>query len=302
MEERKRDGMTFAKKLTTGVLAATLALSLAGCSGGESAGENSNIGEGTSAVQESEAAKEGAVKVEDIDWRAEQSVVDGERVVAFTYTNNSKYPIFKVEIEFAQKGDATSEQIISAFEESLKDDYTDEDVKKLSMSAASSERIVAPGETLSGGELMDSTYRDIDNLEQCNLMEPDMMTVDYIGDDGKLYEEYYDFKSGSYSLSSLSGKPAVSWSDGELASMLPKAEFDIVTVTVDSDYFYFRAAGVERSEYDAYVAACKGKGFTESEESASTWFYASNAEGYRVSLSFSDENETMSGNIEMSEE
>jgi hypothetical protein len=61
-----------------------------------STGCSSNAAEGqTSATSKNSTAfaPEEAIKIEDIDWKVEDAVNDGERFLSFNYTNNSSYTI-----------------------------------------------------------------------------------------------------------------------------------------------------------------------------------------------------------------
>lgn len=51
------------------------------------------------------------IKIEDIAWSVEEEIVEGEREVVFSYTNNTKYTIGDMEIKFTLKDGITDEEL-----------------------------------------------------------------------------------------------------------------------------------------------------------------------------------------------
>lgn len=94
------------------------------------------------------------------------------------------------------------------------------------------------------------------------------------------------------SLASTCGKKAVSekdWPTGELAQMLPKMDRKCESVFESKDSLDIRVGDrASKSDYDAYVASCKEKGFTYEAEEGSEDYRAFNSEGYLLELSFAD--------------
>lgn len=94
------------------------------------------------------------------------------------------------------------------------------------------------------------------------------------------------------------------WSNSRICSRLPKPDFKEVKISYDNeDYsFFFFAYGVSREGYEAYIEACKEKGFTDDVSSGDFWFTASNADGYYVSLNYVADEESMTCLIKIIEE
>lgn len=232
--------------------------------------------------------KKDEIKVEQIDWSVENAVMDSYRRIAFIYTNNSQFDIVSLDFEFSIKPDITPE-ILRQTCEALKDngwteenlnelsDATQEEVSRLSLSAKWGQE-VEPGSS-SGKDPMTIGYAFINTIEQYELFEPSLMTIKYIAGDGKLYEETYDFKTKSYSLSDevIDTKQ---WSDSELASQLPQPENLFVIEIDDSEKrFTFETAGTDEDKFEAYVSACKEAGFTKEVTESDRTFYATSSDG-----------------------
>lgn len=253
-----------------------------------------------------EVVKENPIKIEDIDWSVEEGIIDGERLITFNYTNNSQYTITDIEMEFVQKEGTTAEQLAVFDELKADNDWSDEKVQEIYI-LGYNHKFADPGETLADSPCLinGTSYLLVENIEQYELMEPDMATIDYIGEDGKMYEEYYDFKTQKYSESTQGGKDMHEWSDSRICSRLPEANFREVIVSYDNeDYsFFFFAYGVSREDYEAYIEACKEKGFTDDVSIGDFWFRASNsADGYYVDLNYVADEESMTCLIKIIEE
>jgi len=97
--------------------------------------------------------------------------------------------------------------------------------------------------------------------------------------------------------------PMHEWSDSRICSRLPEANFREVKVSYDNeDYsFFFFAYGVSREDYEAYIEACKEKGFIDDVSNGDFWFTASNADGYYVSLNYVADEESMTCLIKIEE-
>ncbi len=88
------------------------------------------------------------------------------------------------------------------------------------------------------------------NEEQYKLVEVDMLTIEYVRD-GKLYTEYCDLLSGSYSLSS-DVVDLEQWSTTDLAKMMPRQDDLLVTdVTETPTRFGFETIGTSRESYES---------------------------------------------------
>lgn len=275
------------KKVFVFIAATAFALCvLAGCSSGSGQG-------GTAAP-----AKKNEVKIDQIDWSVENTVMDKRRRVAFSYTNNSEFPIVEVELMCSPKADTTPETLREACASLTENGWSTEDLDELgNMSQEEIARlyltgdwcqIVEPGES-SGKDAVTIGYAYINSLEQYDLFEPSMMTISFLVGD-ELYTETYDFKTGSYSFD---GDPidTKQWSESELASQLPQPDSLLVAEMSDSEKrFTFETIGTTQSDFKAYVKACKEKGFTKNVTEGDSYFYVKSADGkYDLDIFFSEE-------------
>lgn len=230
-----------------------------------------------------------AIRIDEVEWSVSEAIVDGERKPVFTYTNNSKYTIVDIKLKFALKEDVTPEQL-SVFDE-YKTLYkkTDEDIAKTFVQGFNY-RFSDPGETLENSPLdLNGTFVEA-SMEQYLLTEPDILTVAYIGKDGKMYGIYYDFKSESYSKVSEEGKSLDEWSESELCQKLPKPASKHIMINYDNENsFGFTTYDNSKEVFEKYVQAVKEKGFTQVDSSidqGESWYRAKNAEGDRVSVQY----------------
>ena len=127
-----------------------------------------------------------------------------------------------------------------------------------------------------------------------------MATICLIGDDGKGYVEYYDFKSNIYGESSQGGIDLHQWSDSELAQLLPKAESVAVQVDRDDEeIFYFTAYGSSAESFTAYVEEVKKKGFTMVDYEGPDTYRATNGNGVKAVITFDSMRNELEGYVEI---
>ena len=236
------------------------ALGLVGCGG--PGGSGGGGGEGGVPADD-------AIKVDEVEWAIEEGIEDGDRVMTFSYENGSDYTIVSVELAMVIDEEATSEEIEAAFPEDLEGHTVEELREQQGMLEA--EGIVEPGAASEPAEA---------NLtaEQRDLVVPDMLTVRFLSD-GKLYEEYYDFRSDAYDQSS-EVIDVEQWGEGELASLLPEPDGLLVDdITESETLFTFSTIGTTQEDFDAYVEACKEAGFTAAVLSHEGFYAAENEDG-----------------------
>ena len=270
------------KAVTALCLSISMLFGLTGCSGND-----------VSVFDSTFSAKD-AIKIEEIDWNVTESILDGDRIVSFNYTNNSKYTILDVEMKFRQKADVTPEQL-SVFDELKEDrDWIDEEVADIYI-LGYNRKCADPGETVSNSPCcINGTYTYVENIAQYEIMEPDMVSVAFVGRNGKGYTMYYDFSSQTYSEATQGGHDLHEWSDKALCKNLPKIEAPAVSVTSDEDNcFICFAYGVSADYFSEYVRAVKDKGFSNIEFENSTHMDATNADGLLVSIRYDAVDEEM---------
>lgn len=243
-------------------------------------------GEGpdTSTPQPASSIKEDAIKIEEIDWKVEDAVIEGNRRVAFSYTNNSSYDIVEVELQFTQRPDATEEEL------SLLDHYIeDSNTATLEDLTLKGYRtcLVAPGET-SNPYPCTILAHYVPDIAEYNLMEPSIMTITFLGGDGYLYWEYYDFVNQSYNLGNQSGEKAVDEAGSSpLAKELPSFEAPVLKIQLDDEDIYaFLAYGVSQESFEDYVNELQNKGFSQVDFSNNIQFKAYNEEGHEVNVNY----------------
>lgn len=250
-------------------------------------------------MQTSSFSAKNAIKISDIDWHVTESIMDGQRFVSFNYTNNSKYTIMDIEMKFNQKEGTTAEQLGVFDNLKVEQQWTDEDVRNTYI-LGYNRKFADPGESVSDSPcVINGTYTLVESMAQYDIMQPDMATIIFIGDDEKGYEVYYDFKTQTYSESSHEAKNLRQWSDSTISSLLPKADYKAVQVgTDDEKEFCFDAYGVSREEFEAYVAAVKKCGFIEASAEDSDSYQATNADGVTADISYTAVEETMTGCVD----
>lgn len=296
-----------------------LALTLSACGGTPSSSaegkghvsvasrlEKSSVTEEEQAPNNTGFSAKDAIKIEELDWSIAESVLDGERFISFNYTNNSKYTVLDMEIRFKLKEGLTPEDMTPFAELKADREWTDEELMEVYIEGVN-QKCAAPGETVADSPCyINGTGTQVETMAQVDLMEPEMASIAIIGDDGLGYAVFYDFMTKAYGESSSGGHDLHEWSDSELSSLIPKAEFTAVSVTTDEeDRFYFRAYDASREAYKSYVEAVKEKGFTQIEfegDGAYPSYRARNGDGIEVDISYNPMREEMGGSLEKLED
>lgn len=289
-------------------------LSIAACFAGCGSSETTNSPGGSSETTNSpgsssettnspgsSTAKE-KINIEDISWKVDESVVDGDRYVLLNYTNNTQYTITNFELTFKEKISVTEEEkanfysdIQEKFEAS---DKEMEDIKSRPISMhAEADKVVNPSESASN---INCYYYDgsfyLKDINHYNLVEPDIATIKYIDED-KIFTVYYDYGSKKYSAEAET-EIAYQWSQTDLGSKIPKPDVKVVESGRDDEIiFMFDAYGLSLEQFNAYVEECKGLGYTVDPGSFEGFYSADNTEGYNVYLYYNEKDYSMSGTI-----
>ena len=126
------------------ILAVVLSMSVcfAGCGSSETTNDT-----GSSTAKEK-------INIEDISWKVDEGIVDGERYVLLNYTNNTQYTLTNFELTFKEKAGITEEEkenFYSDIQEKFEASDEDmEDIKSQPISMhAETDRVVNPGESVS---------------------------------------------------------------------------------------------------------------------------------------------------------
>lgn len=277
------------KKILTLMLAFALAMmmgiAMTACGAGSGSDSGSDGGSPAPAAKPS-------VDLSQVEWNVESGIVDGIRAVVFGYTNNTDYEIVDFDLEFKVKGDVTSEQLETSSELKEKASDMDHDIGEITFSAIT-HKCVAPGESVENCVCnLDGTIQYYTDFDSYELFEPDMLTA-VIAADGKVYAAYYDFASGKTTMGD-EAEDAYTWSDSAIAKALPKPDVRYLMISLDEeDYLSAEAYGVSRDTFEAYVTACKEKGFDQDVDEYDDSFSAANGEGVSVDVRYISSDDQM---------
>ncbi len=289
------------KKFFAFAAAAVMLISLVACGG------NGTTDSDTAGVAGGNTTQSTQLSMKDIVWSVDEGVVDGERYVLMSYTNNSPFVISGFEISFIERDSITDDERETYYSEIQETfDFSDEDLadvkeREISMHTET-DRIVAIGETASNVNCYyySGSYY-LKNLAHYNLVEPDIGTIRYI-DDGKIYTVNYDFKSDKYTMDDETVE-AYQWSTTTLGDHIPKPDVQVVEAGRDDEMiFMFDAYGMSLEQFNTYVEECKAQGYTIDASSFEGFYTADNDEMYNVYLSYHENDNYMSGTIEAPEE
>lgn len=237
--------------------------------------------------------EEHKIDISEIDWNVSASVVNGKRITALNYTNNSSYPIIDFKIKFTQKPDLTDEQlaILNIYKEEL--GFEDDEIRDIYLTGES-KKYAGPGQTVSDTRCYINGFWGFEGSDILEIIRPDMATVEYIDTDKKGYTVYYDFLNDSYGKSSDGGEDLQNWSDSELASMIPKPDAYKIDITSDrSDWFYFDAYGITSDTYTEYVNDLKSMGFEDELGFFDSTSFFGSKDDVRIDILYNSDDEKM---------
>lgn len=237
--------------------------------------------------------KKKPIVVEDLEWEVVESIDEGERILSFDYTNNTDYTILELEIKFVQKKSVTDEDR-KVFEEAGEYLKWEDEMYKNAYLIARNSKCAEPGEKVSNSYIrLNGTNIRVSDMQVFDLMEPDIATITYIQED-KAHAMYYDFKTGKYTEPEQEGKEIKTWSDGKMASMLPKPNYTVVLVSWDKENcFSFEAFDVVKEDYKEYVEKLKQQGFSNVEYEKDNYYRLSNDDNIEVIAEWNAEEESM---------
>lgn len=288
------------KKFLQLALASMLGLALVACSGGGVGETASSTATDSVQAQEDTALADDAIKIDEIDYEVKDGIESGNRRVLFSYTNNSPYTIVDVCLEMAPSEDVADEELESAFADRMDgSSLTADDLRDVRLNCESS-FAVEPGQTSEGQPATYGIFY-VTSMQQYEIMQPDMMAIRFLHE-GKMYEEYYDYRTGSYTLSSDTIDPN-QWGQGELGAAVPRPEGALVeSIDEDEDSFWFDVICMTREDFDAYVEACRDAGYTVDVSQTDTSYRADNEDGtYRLDLTLLDELGRLNGHLDLIE-
>lgn len=271
--------------IAASMVALTGVLSLTGC------GTSAPSGSGEQVEQKATSGKptKDEIKIKDVAWTIEPGVDSGDRRMIFEYENKSDLDILNVRLEGKLKAGLTDEEIGAGFDNIVKDGISVEDLRDWVFNAEVGGR-VSSGSRSNTDEACLGIYYLL-NEEQYKMVEADLLTIKYLKD-GKLYTEYYDLLSKSYSLSS-DAVDLEQWSTTELAKMMPEQDDLLVTdITETPTRFGFETIGTSRESYESYIEACKEAGFGFDITSGDDFFYSYSEDGqYSLNIFYGSDSE-----------
>lgn len=248
------------------------------------------------------------ILIDQIEYSVGEEIEDGERDVFMQCTNDSQYTICGIEITFIEKADISEEQKEAFYADIQKKfEMDDEDIESLKENEismyAESERLISSGEKIGKIHLYYySGFYYMSNLAHYDLVEPDIATIKYVKN-GKIYTEYYDYKSGNYSIDEDT-EDAYEWGkDSPLADLVTRPNVEVCKVEFDrDDVFWFYAFGCSRDDYKAYVEDCIEKGFTVDADTFDDSYYAYDKNGNRIAILYDSEDGSISVDIDAADE
>lgn len=284
------------KKIMIMALCVSMLVAFTACGSGGSGGEaeepSGNSGGGTTGLKTSD------LNIEDFDWAVDEAKIEGTDCYVLTLTNNSKYDLLGVQIQYEPKDDVTEEQL-STFDGFMKEheDYVDEGQTTADvMLRGDSKTYVAPGETASNVALAigigDYTWYDIPDEDQFELMEPEELAIGVIKED-KLYIAYYDIPDQKWKIDAETAD-LNKWPEVKVASIVPKPDAKAFTSTsynnidtIDVDVY-----GASKEDFETYVDRLKEAGFTKDELKDDNYYSAEDEKGNSVTVDYNEHSQS----------
>lgn len=257
---------------------------------------------GSNGIDQENNVEKSKLKIDDIVWSVDEGISDGERYVFLSYTNNTPYTITELEITFTEKATVSEEEKntflsdIQKLFEADEEEMADLRSRPVEM-YASTDRIAEPGTTVSNANCYYyQGYFYVKNINHYNLVEPDIATVKYV-DENTIHTAYYDLNSKKFTEDTET-ESAYQWSQTALSSKIPKPDAKVVKKNADDESaFHFDVCGWNREQFNAYTQACKDLGYTDESAGFEDVYYAFNAEGYKIYLSYDEDSQILSASV-----
>lgn len=262
------------KKAIIAVTSIILAVSLAGCGGGQAtsateATSSTAVSNSTNSISEetkSESGDDGPkVMTPEISGTVEYEIVNGindygESCLMLSYTNNTNYPIVGTQFYYELKKNRTDDEEALLKQLQADTDVSDEDIERYSYFNSYNDCYTDPGET---AKPSDYTFilNTINNPDYVSLAGDGRISIVYLAND-KLYSVYYSPSSQIFSSPDLIGN-AFDWFTSEKGASIPTLDGCPTDVSSDNpnDGFVY-VYNVTLDTYEAYVEKCKEAGYS----------------------------------------
>lgn len=269
------------KKLYAMFLALAICLSLIACGNNGATSGNSN----NSQTSNANSKQTDYPKIDEIEYYFINGVSFGEPIALMGFTNNSKYTITSILINFVVDEDATQEEL-SAFDTFVKGgDLEAEKISTLNPYIYS-HLVCDPGENVEGATCTLFGYHEATDVKQCELLIIESAQISFQGNDGQIYTVAYVAENNGYSLQ-IGAKAAKSWTEKEFAKAIPIPDSRFINVDHDNeDYYQFTAYDITFEQYQAYCTECQTAGFTNDIEDNKISFWCTNGNGLTLNIKY----------------
>lgn len=237
------------------------------------------------------------IDINDIKYDVKEDVVDGKRVPIFKCTNNTKYDIAYIKLDYKIKEGTTDDELNSNSTIKEKAANMNHSVNETVVNV-NTNKYIKSGDSIDRVRLMlDGTIEYLSDYRVMDYMTPDILTISYVSGDN-IYTAYYDYDKKEMSYDD-SVKDKKSWPDNEMANLIPKPDSEIYISRSDlDDYIWVVVLNCSKKDYETYVDQCKKKGFDTNIDNTSyssiTKYEATNQDGVELGVTFDSSENTLS--------
>lgn len=237
------------------------------------------------------------INIDDVEYNVKEDVVDGRRVPTFEFTNNTKYDIAYIKLDYKVKDGVTEDELSSNSTISEKATNMEHPLMDTTVNV-NTNKYVESGTNISRVRLyLDATIEYLSDYSVMDYMTPDILTLSYISGNN-IYTAYYDYDKKEMSYDD-NVKDKKSWPDNEMSNLISKPESDVYITRSDlDDYIWVVALNSSKEDYEAYINQCKEKGFSNNVDNTSysniTKYEATNQDGVELSVTFDSSENTLS--------
>ena len=226
-------------------------------------------------------------KWDDIECHFVNGVSYGEPAALMGYTNNSKYTIVSILIDYVVKEDATQEEL-AVFDNFVKNGDLEAEKISTLRPYIYNYMVCDPGETVEGVTCSLFGIADATDAKQCELLVVKNAEISFQGDDGLIYTVAFASENEGYTLQN-GAEPAKTWTEKDFAKTVPVPDTRFVTVNYDDDdYYQFTAYDITYEQYRSYCTECQDAGFTNEIEDNDISFWCTNESGLTLHIVYNE--------------